>query len=189
VTRRARRRARTSRGSGSASTPNGRGGTRRRSRGSVRGGSCAARAQRLGREALAALRAAALQDRSAGPGRHPRAKAVLLLPPAYVWLIGPFHGSRRRGARAASLQPAASIVGPELTPVVHSPGEREKAWKPRTNTSLRASFPHLWRGVWRRVFSLQNMRFFRVGLGRNPHCCGVRGGAILALRSRCRGAT
>ena len=60
---------RTSRASGSASRPTGRAGRRRRSRGSGRGGSCAARCatRPLGRQALAPLGAAALEDRR---GRH-----------------------------------------------------------------------------------------------------------------------
>ena len=45
----------------------------------------------LGREALAALRAAALEDHAAGTRRHAGAEAVLPLAPAHVWLIGPFH--------------------------------------------------------------------------------------------------
>ena len=88
-----RPRARTSRGRGSASRPSGPGGRRRRSRASGRGGGGAARAcpAASGREALAAPRAAALEDRAAGAGRHPGAEAVLALPPAHVGLVGPLH--------------------------------------------------------------------------------------------------
>jgi len=50
---------------------------------------------RLRAEALAALRATALEDQAAGTRRHPGAEAVLALPPAHVWLIGPFHALER----------------------------------------------------------------------------------------------
>ena len=54
----------------------------------------------LGREPLAALRAAALENGTPGPRRHPGPEAVLALAPADVWLIGALHRSKT-GARRA----------------------------------------------------------------------------------------
>ena len=105
---RLRPRAGTSRASGSASRPSGRGGRRRRSPASGRGGAGAARraADRLGREALAPLGAAALEDRAAGARRHARTEAVLALPPAHVWLVGPLHSlEKSRRERRFSPEP------------------------------------------------------------------------------------
>jgi len=49
------------------------------------------RIRRSGREALAALAPAILDDRSTGAGRHPLAKAVLLGLAPVVGLVGPLH--------------------------------------------------------------------------------------------------
>jgi hypothetical protein len=50
-----------------------------------------------GRETLAPLGAAALENRAAGAGRHPRAESVPAFPASNVRLEGAFHrGPRRR---------------------------------------------------------------------------------------------
>src|SRR5207247_5513049 len=89
---------------------------------------------RLRAEALAALRAAALDDQAARARRHPGAEAVLALPPAHVWLIGPFHALERvksaRGSRGA--EEYRRIVS---ALVVHSRRQRQKAWNRRSRDS------------------------------------------------------
>ena len=87
--------ARTSKGRGSASRRTCPGGRRRRSRVSVRGGACAARAEAgrrpSGGQPLPPAVAASLQNGAAGAGRHARAEPVLALTPSNVWLVGAFH--------------------------------------------------------------------------------------------------
>ena len=64
----------------------------------------------LGGEPLAAPRTAALQDQTAGPRGHSRAKAVLALAAAHVRLVGAFHRIRR-GRDEAAERPAAARRG------------------------------------------------------------------------------
>ena len=99
-------RAETSRGRGSASRPSGRCGRRRRSPGSGTGGSSGARCEdrraSSGREPLAALGPATLQDRLPGAGSHARTEAVLALATTDVGLIGALQrGVSDRKAEAA----------------------------------------------------------------------------------------
>jgi hypothetical protein len=54
-----------------------------------------------GREALAPLRAAALQNRAARAGRHPRAESVPALPASNVRLEGAFHRAEKEAGRDA----------------------------------------------------------------------------------------
>ena len=156
----ARPRARTSTGSESGSKSSGRAGRRRRSRGSGRGGSSAARGRPgLGRQALAPLGAAALEDHAAGARRHARAEAVLALPPAYVWLIGPFHSHwKERRNRDFRGNRAASIDGPPRPKLSTGSARRKSRGKARSQR-VGEHFPHLWRHVWRNGFSLQNSVF------------------------------
>ena len=98
------RRARTSRGSGSASRPTGRAGRRRRSRGSGRDGSCAAR-RPTPRGACGPLARRRLRIGAARRASPSGAEAVLPLPPAHVWLIGPLHRSRTELRGRARGQP------------------------------------------------------------------------------------
>lgn len=72
-----------------------------------------------GRETLAPLGAAALENRAAGAGRHPRAESVPAFPASNVRLEGAFHrGTRRRwwdtagpaGHRASIEKPASRPV-------------------------------------------------------------------------------
>ena len=91
--RRARRRAGTSAGSGSGSRPSGPADRRHRSPASGTGGAGAPQqGGRSGREALAPLGAAALEDHLSGARRHAGAEAVLALAAADVGLVGAFHG-------------------------------------------------------------------------------------------------
>ena len=63
-----------------------------------------------GRETLAPLGAAALEDRATGAGRHPRAESVPALPASNVRLEGAFHEARREEMWTAGLRrPRASI--------------------------------------------------------------------------------
>src|SRR5919201_2782829 len=100
--------------SGNVSRRNGRGDRRRRSHASARGGAAYARG-RSGREALAASRPTALEERPARPRRHPRTEAVAALPPAHVGLIGPLHESERGrkirsgGAEAKSIDKGVGV--------------------------------------------------------------------------------
>ena len=101
-------RAGTSAGRGTASKPTCRVGRRRRSRATATACGGDAPAAPSGRKALAPSRAAALQDRAARAGRHPRSKPVPSLAAADVRLVGAFHDSRvvakrAGGARAASI--------------------------------------------------------------------------------------
>src|SRR5262245_57291056 len=67
-----------------------------------------------GREALAPLCSAALENRAAGAGRHPRTEPVPALPTANVRLEGAFHEARsergvcgRRAPARASIEKSA----------------------------------------------------------------------------------
>src|SRR6185312_15895607 len=59
-----------------------------------------------GREALAPLSAATLEDRAAGAGRHPRAKSVPALAASNVRLEGAFHEAEGRGVGGGRRSPA-----------------------------------------------------------------------------------
>src|SRR6185436_17278993 len=59
-----------------------------------------------GREALAPLSAAALEDRAAGAGRHPRAKSVPALAASNVRLEGAFHEAEERDVSGRRRSPA-----------------------------------------------------------------------------------
>ena len=59
-----------------------------------------------GREALAPLSAATLEDRAAGAGRHPRAKSVPALAASNVRLEGAFHEAEGRGVGGRRPSPA-----------------------------------------------------------------------------------
>src|SRR3954447_16492979 len=66
----------------------------------------------LGRQALTPLRAATLEDHPSCTRRHPRAEAVLALPAAYVWLVGPLHVNGKGGVTGISGDRPASIDRP-----------------------------------------------------------------------------
>jgi hypothetical protein len=71
-----------------------------------------------GREALAPLRAAALQDRAAGACRHPRAESVPALPASNVRLESAFHRAEKEAggnAPAPAGHPASIEKGPRPT--------------------------------------------------------------------------
>ena len=72
-----------------------------------------------GRETLAPLGAAALENRAAGAGRHPRAESVPALPASNVRLEGAFHRGARRVCemRPARAGHRASIEKPASRPV------------------------------------------------------------------------
>ena len=61
-----------------------------------------------GRETLAPLGAAPLEDRAAGAGRHPRAKSVPALAASNVRLEGAFHEAEGRGVSDRRRSPATS---------------------------------------------------------------------------------
>ena len=145
------RRARTSTGSGSAS---------RRAAVAVDGVEVARAGEavlalhctaRLGREALAALGAAALEDHAAGARRHPGAEAVLALPPAHVWLIGPFHRPRKGGKAGISRRPDGQYRRTALDGCPQA-ASVAKAVERRPTQAADRRFPHLWRAVWRTCF-------------------------------------
>src|SRR5581483_4879574 len=79
-------------------------------------------------EALAALRAPALQDQTAGSRRHAGAEAVPALPAAHVLLVGAFHALERVKSRRSSRGGGQYRRIPR-SGVVHSPPAGEKAWK------------------------------------------------------------
>ena len=124
---------------------------------------------RSGREALAALRAAALEDRPAGAGGHAGAEAVLALPPAHVGLIGPFHRVEEvkksrpdGGRRRASIDEACkrSVLHRETGTEATAERCPAQGLLGVCASPLRQARPHLWRVVWSVPFSLQIVALF-----------------------------
>src|SRR5205814_10292369 len=121
----------------------------RRRHGSARGGAGAQpEVPRLsGREPLAALGAAALQDQPPRARGHACAKAVLALPPAYVGLVGPLHERMEtkkeppEGSRAQYRRVVAD--GCRAFSTAATAGEARAARLPRP-----LAFPQVWRFVW-----------------------------------------
>jgi hypothetical protein len=93
---------------------------------------------------------------------------VLALPPAHVWLIGPFHALERvKSARVSRGAKEYRRIVSRL--VVHSRRRRQKAWKLRSRRASCTALSTPVESCVERTFTLQIACFCRAIEARNPH--------------------